>query len=86
MEQDSEGQSVRDQLERAVRDLWTSIFEAGDDHIVMMDRRRMGARVQQGEDGYFHVSWDVGEDEWQPHERPFDNPREACFHAYQGPH
>ncbi|HEX6506277.1 MAG TPA: hypothetical protein VF221_01475 [Chloroflexota bacterium] len=77
---------VKEQLARAVRDLWTMVEESGDDYVVFMDRRRMSTRVERVEDGTFRVSWDTEEGEWRVYHGWFDNPREAAFHAYQGPH
>lgn len=79
--------SVREQLERAVADLWTMSYETGDDFIVLMDRRRLQARVQRTDDGTYRISWeDEDDDVWREYEGEFSNPREATFHAYQGPH
>lgn len=77
---------LREELEIAVRDLWTMLEESGDDYAIFMDRRRLRTRVERGADGRFHVSWDDGEGIWVEYERAFGNPREAAFHAYQGPH
>lgn len=79
--------SVADQLRRAARDLWSSVLESGDDYVVLMDRRRLSARVQRTEGGLYEIGWEADEgNEWITHGRLFDNPREAAFHAFQGPH
>lgn len=80
------GRTVKEQLEVAVRDLWTMLEESGDDFAVFMDRRRLHTRVQQDADGLFHVSWDDGLGGWIEFGRTFEQVREAAFHAYQGPH
>ena len=79
-------QSAREQLEKAVRDLWAMPQEAGDRYVVFLDRRRLRTRVEQDEDGQFRVSWETEDGQWLSHEQCFENPREAAFHAYQGPH
>lgn len=86
MTQSTDG-SLQDQLVRAARDLWSSVLESGDDYVVFMDRRRLSTRIQQLESGKFRVSWepDTGED-WVVYPSEFDNPREAAFHGFQGPH
>lgn len=78
--------TVRDQLERAVHDLWSSLIEVGETYVVFMDRRRLSARVQRLPDGQYQVSWECEDGGWTEHARRFENPREAAFHAYQGPH
>ncbi len=80
----SEG--TQDQLVRAVRDLWSMVLDAGEDYVIFMDRRRLQTRVQKTSSGTFAVTWEVEEGPWIPFEREFENPREAAFHAYQGPH
>lgn len=77
--------TVEQQLRRAARDLWCLVREADERHIVFTDRRHLPARVEHRADGAFVVSWEVGE-RWIDAQRTFDNPREACFRAYQGPH
>jgi hypothetical protein len=77
---------LREELEIAVRDLWTMLEESGDDYAIFMDRRRLRTRVERGDDDQFHVSWDDGDGAWTEYERAFENLREAAFHAYQGPH
>jgi hypothetical protein len=79
--------SVQDQLVRAARDLWSSVIDSGDDYVIFMDHRRLSTRVQKTETGMFQVSWEpeAGES-WILHEHEFDNPREAAFHGFQGPH
>ena len=77
--------SVREQLERAVRDLWSMVQDAGDDYVQFMDRRRMGTRVERVDESY-RVSWEQEDGSWTTYERTFENPREAAFHGYQGPH
>ena len=78
--------TVREQLIRAIRDLWSMPRDSGEDFVVFMDRRRMNARVEQRGDGLFYVLWEELDGSWSEHERAFENPREAAFHAYQGPH
>lgn len=78
--------SVKEQLEVAVRDLWTMLEESGDDFAVFMDRRRLRTRVSLTADGRFHVGWDDDAGGWIEFERSFESVREAAFHAYQGPH
>ena len=83
---DVDQRPVREQLEVAVRDLWTMLEEAGEDFAIFMDRRRLRTRVWRTDDGAFHVSWEDGENRWIECGRTFSNAREAAFHAYQGPH
>lgn len=78
--------SIQDQLVRAVRDLWATVSESGEDHVVFTDRRRLLARVQQTLAGRYAVRWETEDGDWVAHEHDFDNLREAAFHAYQGPH
>lgn len=78
--------TVKEQLEIAARDLWTMLEESGDDFAIFMDRRRLRTRVQRDAGGRFHVSWDDGGGHWIEFNRTFEQPREAAFHAYQGPH
>lgn len=78
---------VHDQLVTAVRDLWSSVIESGDTYVVFMDHRRMATRVEMSDGGLFRVSWEAGDGEpWLTYERQFENPREAAFHGFQGPH
>jgi hypothetical protein len=78
---------LQDQLVRAARDLWSSVVESADDYVVFIDHRRLSTRVQLLPSGKFQVSWepDAGED-WIVYGQLFDNPREAAFHGFQGPH
>ncbi len=78
--------TIQEQLQRAAKDLWTMVEESGEDYIVLMDRRRLYARVQQEADGAFSVRWQDEVGGWVPHGRTYRNLREAAFHAYQGPH
>ena len=78
--------SPGDQLERAARDLWSQIVEKGEDYVLFLDRRRLATRVRYESDGMYGVSWQQDDESWTPFSRRFDNPREAAFHAYQGPH
>jgi len=83
---DAGGASVGEQLVKAARDLWCMTEETGDDHIVLIDRRRQPARVELAPDGGFRVSWTEPDGSQTRFPRSFENPREACFHAFQGPH
>jgi hypothetical protein len=78
---------IQDQLARAARDLWSSVLESGEDYVIFMDHRRLSTRVQRTESGTFRVSWEpeVGDD-WLVYGQEFENPREAAFHGFQGPH
>lgn len=79
--------SIQEQLEQAVRDLWTTLDESGEEYIVFMDRRRLRTRVERTTDGRYQVNWEQEEDgPWLLHDHTFENPREAAFHGYQGPH
>ena len=79
--------SIKEQLERAVRDLWTMMIESGEDYVVFMDRRRLQTRVDLGQDGLYHISWEPEDDgPWIVSEQAFDALREAAFRGYQGPH
>lgn len=79
--------SLQDQLVRAARDLWSSVVESGDDYVIFMDRRRLSTRVQRTDTGRFQVSWEAEAGEsWIVYDGEFDNPREAAFHGFQGPH
>jgi len=79
-------ETVQDQLVRAVRDLWSSVAELGESYVVFMDRRSLNTRVELTADGLYRVSWEHEDGSWSEHERSFENPREAAFHGYQGPH
>lgn len=76
------------QLERAVRDLWTMLHESGDDYVVFTDRRRLLTRVRRLSNQRYQVSWQPENESetWIVYAREFDDPREAAFHGYQGPH
>lgn len=78
---------LQDQLVRAARDLWSAMVESGEDYVVFTDRRRLSTRIERVESGKFRVSWEPedGED-WIVYGREFENPREAAFHGFQGPH
>jgi hypothetical protein len=78
--------TIQDQLVRAVRDLWATVAESGEDYVVFTDRRRLSARVQQTPSGAYRVLWETEDGDWIDFEGSFDNLREAAFHAYQGPH
>lgn len=78
--------SAKDQLQRAARDLWARIEELGDEHVVFMDRRLLLTRVERVESGLYRVSWEQEDGTWVTHDGVFENPREAAFHGYQGPH
>jgi len=80
--------SIQEQLERAVRDLWSMLEDSGPEYVVFTDRRRLHTRVEHGMDGMYHVSWEPNDDSgvWIEHADAFDQPREAAFHGYQGPH
>lgn len=78
--------TIQDQLVRAVRDLWATVSETGEDHVVFTDRRRLSARVQQTSPGAYAVCWETEDGDWVDYEGNFDNLREAAFHGYQGPH
>lgn len=78
--------TVQDQLTLAVRDLWTMVVESGEGFVVFTDRRRQNARVERISDGRFGVVWEEVDGSLIPYDRTFDNPREAVFHGYQGPH
>ena len=84
--QETHEQPVRDQLERAARDLWSMVVELGDDYAVFMDRRHLSTRVQRTPDGEYRVSWEQEDGSWTDHAGAFENLREAAFHGYQGPH
>jgi hypothetical protein len=78
--------SVQEQLVKAARDLWCMTEETGEDYIVLIDRRRMPAKVAADSNGRFGVSWTDEDGNVVEHREHFENPREACFHAFQGPH
>src|SRR5579872_473295 len=78
--------TVQEQLVRAARDLWCMVRDSGESYVVFMDRRRMDSRVERRADGLFEVSWEGEDGAWTMHNRAFESPREAAFHAYQGPH
>ena len=80
--------TVQQQLKRAVRDLWSSELESGEDYIVFMDHRRLSTRVQRTQQGTYAVSWESEDDDgqWLIYEGEFENLREAAFHGFQGPH
>ncbi|MGI8968446.1 MAG: hypothetical protein ACR2GA_05005 [Chloroflexota bacterium] len=74
------------QLVGAVRDLWSMVQDAGEDYVVLVDRRRLNARVERGDGGLYAVSWEEEDGSRVIFGEHFSNPREAVFHAYQGPH
>lgn len=78
--------SVREQLILAARDLWTMVEESGEDFVVFTDRRRLHTRIERRPDGQFAVLWEDETGNWSEYDRTFQNPREAAFHGYQGPH
>jgi hypothetical protein len=75
-----------EQLARAVRDLWSMVEEQGNGFIVFMDRRRVSTRVEVGRDNRYRLMWSDGSGGWTEYHETFANPREACFHGFQGPH
>ncbi|GAC1520517.1 MAG: hypothetical protein NVS2B16_27650 [Chloroflexota bacterium] len=85
---DADGTSIQNQLQKAASDLWAMTLESGGNFVVFQDRRRLQARVEQGQDSLYHVSWEPDEKDgpWRAYERAFEDLREAAFHAYQGPH
>jgi hypothetical protein len=85
-EQDYGEHSVQDQLVRAARDLWSMVQESGERYVVFLDHRGLSTRVEQGQDGLFHLSWEREDGGWIVGDETFANLREAAFHAYQGPH
>jgi hypothetical protein len=78
--------TTQEQLVRAVRDLWSMVEDQGEDYIVFFDRRRMNTRVECTADGRYRLLWDDGDGGWTEFHDTFENPREACFHGFQGPH
>lgn len=78
--------TIQEQLVRAVRDLWATVVESGEEYVIFTDRRRLSARVQRTTTGGYAVRWETEAGDWVDQEREFDNLREAAFHAYQGPH
>ncbi|MGH2449564.1 MAG: hypothetical protein ACRDFS_13310 [Chloroflexota bacterium] len=80
-----ESDSVEDELKRAVRDLWSMVQDSGSNHVVFMAHDRRLARVERFESGY-RVSWEEDDGTWLSNNATYENPREAAFHAYQGPH
>jgi hypothetical protein len=62
------------------------VQESGQSHVVFLDHRRLQTRVEREDDGGYRVSWETEDGRWIEHERVFENPREAAFHGYQGPH
>lgn len=78
--------TIEQQLQRAVRDLASMVLASSEESVTYVDRRRMSARVQQGQDGRFHVLWENADGSWQQQEGGYDNLREAVFRGYQGPH
>jgi hypothetical protein len=79
-------ETVREQLERAARDLWSMVQDSGENYVVFLDHRRLRTRVERQEGGGYHVSWETQDGDWVEQDRLFENPREAAFHGYQGPH
>lgn len=80
--------SIQEQLEQAVRDLWSMLHDSGHDYVVFMDHRRLQTRIERGEDDLYRVSWEPENHsaDWIEHGSAFEDPREAVFHGYQGPH
>jgi hypothetical protein len=85
-EEASNAGSVESQLRGAARDLWSMVEASGEDFVVFMDRRRLSTRVQRTPQGTYRLSWQQEDGTWLDGDRQFENPREAAFHAYQGPH
>ena len=83
---DAEGQTIEEQLVRAARDLWSPVQDSGEEYAVFLDHRALPARVQRVDDGTYRLSWETDEGGWVDSDLTFENPREAAFHAYQGPH
>lgn len=78
--------SVREQLVRAARDLWSQVHESGDDYVVFTDHRGLPTRIERRPDGAYYVLWENEDETWQTYPRTFENLREAAFHGFQGPH
>lgn len=78
--------TVENQLKGAVRDLWSMLEDSGEDFVVFMDRRRLSTKVQRTPEGAYRLSWQQEDGTWLDGEQLFENPREAAFRAYQGPH
>jgi hypothetical protein len=78
--------TIEEQLIRAARDLMSMVYESGEDFVVFMDRRRLKTKIAREPNEMYGVSWEHDDGSWLPFERKFDNPREAAFHGYQGPH
>jgi len=78
--------TVREQLEGAVRDLWSLLEESGEEYVVFLDRRRLHTRVERVPRGVYRVSWEQEDGSWISYDGEFQNPREAAFHGFQGPH
>jgi hypothetical protein len=78
--------TIEEQLVRAARDLWSAVQDSGESYVTFMDRRRLSVRIERRDDGRFHVSWQEEDGSWTQYEGSFENPREAAFHGYQGPH
>lgn len=62
------------------------VVEVGEDHIIFFDRRRMNTRVERTPAGMYRVSWERDDGSWDSYHQEFENPREAAFHGFQGPH
>jgi len=76
-----------EKLKGAVRDLWAMMLDSGQDFVVFMDHRRLRTRVERRPDDLYYVSWEEHEDgPWIDYYRAFEDPREAAFHGFQGPH
>lgn len=74
-------------MTRAVADLWSQVIESGEHHVVFYDHSGQPARIRLAGEGY-RIGWPRelgGRTEWSESERQFDSPREAAFHAFQGP-
>lgn len=78
--------SVEEQLRRAAADLWSTVIESGEDFVVFVDHRGLPTRVRRRPDERYAVSWETENEAWVDHAEAFDNPREAAFHGFQGPH
>lgn len=78
--------TIQEQLERAARDLWSMVVDAGEDFIVFLDHRRLRTRIALGPNGLYGVSWELEDGTRFDHDGEFPQLREAAFHGYQGPH
>jgi hypothetical protein len=78
---------TKDDLRRAVADLWSQVLDEGDDYLVLADHYGNPARLRIVPDGV-QIAWAVDKDGtsvWDEPDHVFADARHAALHAFQGP-